>query len=217
MARPNAERLAPQHRRPAPAAGVEGNEKLTAWTGALLLVGFAIEGFTILSVQRLLFLHFLVGLLLIGPVLLKLCSTGYRFARYYSGAVEYRRKGPPAPLMRLLGPFVIVLSVAVIGTGVMLAYAGRNPGPWLFLHKATFVLWFSAMTIHVLAYACRLPRMLSGDFATRAGYRAHTVLAGRPARWLLLAASVLAGLLLAVLTLGQAGIWLAAHPMFGGG
>jgi hypothetical protein len=156
-------------------------------------------------------------MLLIGPVLLKLCSTGYRFARYYTGAGGYRRQGPPALLLRLLGPFVIVLSVAVIGTGVMLAYAGRSPGPWLFLHKATFVLWFGAMTIHVLAYACRLPRMLSGDFATRAGYRAHTVLAGRPARWLLLAASVLAGLLLAVLTLGQAGIWLAAHPMFGGG
>jgi hypothetical protein len=59
--------------------------------------------------------------------------------------------------------------------------------------------------------------MLSGDLATRAGDRAHAVLAGRPARWLLLTASVLAGLLIAVLTLSQAGVWLAAHTMFGGG
>jgi hypothetical protein len=197
--------------------GAEGNARLTAAAGAVLLVLFAAEGVTILAVRQLLTLHYFFGMLLIGPVLLKICSTGYRFVRYYAGAAEYRRKGPPAPLLRLLGPFVIVLSVAVIGTGVMLGYAGRNIGPWLFLHKATFVLWFGAMTIHVLAYAWRLPRMLDGDFASRAGYQAQAVLAGRRARWLLLTASLLAGLLLAVLTFGQAGIWLAAHSVFGGG
>ena len=201
---------------PGTTGGAEGNARLTAATGAVLLVLFAAEGMTILAVRQLLTLHFFIGMLLIGPVVLKICSTIYRFARYYTGAAEYRQKGPPAPLLRLLGPVVLLTSVSVIGTGVMLALIGPS-GTWLFLHKASFVLWFGAMTIHVLAYACRLPRMLSGDFATRAGYRAHTVLAGRPARWLLLAASVLAGLLLAVLTLGQAGIWLAAHPMFGGG
>jgi hypothetical protein len=197
--------------------GAEGNERLTAATGAVLLVLFAAEGVTILAVRQLLTLHFFLGMLLIGPVLLKICSTGYRFVRYYGRAGEYRRKGPPAPLLRLLGPFVMVLSVAVIGTGVLLGYSGSSPGPWLFLHKATFVLWFGAMTIHVLAYAWRLPRVLGGDFATRTGYRAHTVLAGRPARWLLLTASVLAGLLLAVLTFGQAGVWQAAQSMSGGG
>ena len=55
-------------------------------TGALLLVGFAVEGVTILELPRLLFLHFLIGLLLIGPVLLKIGSTGYRFVRYYTGS-----------------------------------------------------------------------------------------------------------------------------------
>ena len=82
MGSPGTTRIPPQHRKPVPGAGVEGNEKLTAMTGALLLVGFAVEGFTILSIRRLLFLHFVVGLLLIGPVLLKLGSTVYRFARY---------------------------------------------------------------------------------------------------------------------------------------
>jgi hypothetical protein len=173
----------------------------------VLLVLFAAEGVTILALRQLITLHFFLGMLLIGPVLLKICATGYRFVRYYTGAAEYRRKGPPAPLMRLLGPFVTVLSVAVIGTGVMLGYAGSNPGPWLFLHKVTFVLWFGVMTIHVLAYAWRLPRMLSGDLATRAGDRAHAVLAGRPARWLLLAASILAGLVIALTTLHLAVPW----------
>jgi hypothetical protein len=197
--------------------GAEGNARLTAATGAVLLVLLAAEGVTILAVRQLLTLHFFLGMLLIGPVLLKLCATGYRFVRYYTGAAGYRRQGPPAPLLRLLGPFVILLSVAVIGTGVMLGYAGRNPGPWLFLHKASFMLWFGVMTIHVLAYGWRLPRMLTGGLATRAGYQAHAVLAGGAARWLLVTASVLAGLLLAVLTYGQAGAWLAAHSAFGGG
>jgi hypothetical protein len=109
--------------------------------------------------------------------------------------------------LRLLGPVVLVTSVAVIGTGVMLALTGPGGRAWLFLHKASFVLWFGAMTVHVLAYVWRLPRLARGDLASRAGRRANEVLAGRFARWLLLTASALAGLLLAVLTIHRAGAW----------
>lgn len=83
--------------------GAAGNERLTALTGMVLLVLLAVEGVTILSVQRLLTVHFFVGMLLIGPVVLKICSVSCRFVRYYTGAASYRRKGPPAPLLRLLG------------------------------------------------------------------------------------------------------------------
>ena len=195
--------------------GAEGNERLTAATGAVLLVLFAAEGVTILAVQQLLTLHFFLGMLLIGPVLLKACATAYRFGRYYTGAPDYRRKGPPVLPLRLLGPFVLVTTFAVIGTGVVLGYVGAS-GPWLFAHKAAFVLWFGVMTIHVLAYAWRLPRMIGGDLRRRAGCRAREVLAGRRARWLLLTASVLTGLLLAVLTFHQAGAWPGPHPVLGG-
>jgi hypothetical protein len=61
--------------------------------------------------------------------------------------------------------------------------------------------------VHVLAYVWRLPSVVGGDLAGRAGRRANEVLAGRAARWLLLTASVLAGLLLAVLTIHRAGAW----------
>jgi len=142
-------------------AGAEGNARLTAMTGIVLLLGFAVEGVTIVAVHRLLVFHFLVGLLLIGPVLLKVGSTVYRFARYYSGSLPYVRKGPPAPLLRVLGPFVILTSLAVLVTGVILGVAGPANGPWRFLHKASFVLWFAVMTVHVLNYAPGLPRMLS--------------------------------------------------------
>jgi hypothetical protein len=146
-----------QHRRSRPAASPEGNEHLTAMTGAVLLVGFAIEGLTILQLHRLLWLHFVVGFLLLGPVTLKICSTLYRFARYYTRSQPYVRRGAPAPLLRVLGPLVVLTSLAVLGTGVILAYVGPGPGNWLFLHKVSFVLWFGVMTIHVCAYAPRLP------------------------------------------------------------
>ena len=134
-------------------------------TGAMLLILLAVEGFTILRIGRLLTLHFFLGMLLLGPVTLKAGSVIYRFARYYTGSELYRRKGPPAPLLRLLGPVIILLTAAVFGSGVMLAVAVAGPGqgPWLLLHRASFILWFGAMTIHVLAYVPRLPRLLGAE------------------------------------------------------
>lgn len=191
-----------QHRQTAEPAGVEGNEKLTAMTGAILLAGFAVEGFTVLEVRRLLVLHIVVGALLIGPVVLKIASTVYRFARYYSGAAPYVRKGPPAPLLRVLGPLVILTSVAVLGTGIMLAVVGPGAGPWLLLHKATFILWFGVMTIHVLNYAPRLPRLLAPRPAGRAG-----PVPGASMRWLGLAASLAIGIGVAAVTMQLSGKW----------
>src|SRR5580700_2684293 len=175
--------------------GAEGNERLTAAVGAVLLVLFAAEGVTILSIHQLITVHFFLGMLLIGPVALKVGAVLYRFTRYYAGAPEYRRKGPPAPLLRLLGPFVLITSVGVIGTGVVLAFAGSSAGPWLFLHKAFFVLWFGVMTIHVLTYVWRLPRILLSPRTAELGVRAG---AGW-IRGLLVAVSLLGGLVIALL------------------
>ncbi|MEP7023425.1 MAG: hypothetical protein ABJB47_06340, partial [Actinomycetota bacterium] len=124
---------------PSQAAGIAANERLTTVTGALLLILFAAEGVTILSVHRLLTLHFVLGMLLAGPVALKIGSTSYRIGRYYTGAPAYVRKGPPPTLLRLLGPVVVITSCGVIGTGIMLAFTGPGPGPWLLAHKALFV------------------------------------------------------------------------------
>jgi hypothetical protein len=63
-------------RRTRPAqGGAEGNERLTAMTGAVLLVLLAVEGFTILRIGRLLTLHVFLGMLLLGPVTLKAASV----------------------------------------------------------------------------------------------------------------------------------------------
>jgi hypothetical protein len=50
--------------------GPEGNERLTAMTGAVLLILLAVEGYTILRIGRLLTLHVFLGMLLLGPVTL---------------------------------------------------------------------------------------------------------------------------------------------------
>ena len=215
---------------PAPprSGGAEGNERLTAMTGAVLLVLLAAEGFTILSLRQLLTLHFFIGMLLLGPVALKAGSTMYRFVRYYAGSVPYRRKGPPAPLLRLLGPVIIASTAVVFGTGIALAVTGpAGRQPWLFLHKATFVIWFSAVTIHVLAYLPRLPRLLASEARGTAagetegpaprpgrgyGGRAVAALGGRGLRLALLVASLVAGLVIAMLTVHLAVPWHSGGP-----
>jgi hypothetical protein len=202
--------------------GAEGNERLTALTGAVLLVLLAAEGVTILRLGRLLTLHFFIGMLLLGPVALKACSVMYRFYRYYTGSGPYRRKGPPAPLLRLLGPCIMLLTAGVFGSGIMLAVIGPSGRhPWLFLHKATFILWLCAMFMHVLAYLPRLPRLLYAEArgvnlaqqdsqaypGSPAVTRAAQLLGGRGARLWLLIASLVAGLAIALLTLHLAGPW----------
>jgi hypothetical protein len=193
--------------------GAEGNERLTAITGAVLLIGLLVECYTILSIGRLLTLHVFLGMLLLGPVTLKATTVLYRFARYYTHSEPYRRKGPPAPLLRVLGPVVMLLTACVFGSGIMLAVTGpgyNGPGnDWLNIHRISFIAWAFFITIHVLAYVWRLPRLLAAEARTG---RAMEVLGGRGTRLALLLASLLAGLVIALLTVHLAGNW---EPSFG--
>jgi hypothetical protein len=135
-------------------AGVEGNSRLTGVTGLLLIGLLAVEGLTILSIHGLITWHIYVGIVLVGPILLKTASTLYRFAGYYTGRAAYVRKGPPHVILRLLGPLVILLSLAVLGTGlVLLAVKPGHVGLLLLAHKATFILWLGVTAIHVLGHA----------------------------------------------------------------
>ena len=193
-----------------PRDGAEGNERLTAITGAVLLGLFAAEGVTLLQLRGLLYWHYFIGLLLIGPVCVKIGSTVYRFARYYTRHPDYVRKGPPAPLLRLLGPFVILTSVGVLGTGVALGLISARTYdgiPLLLLHKASFVLWAGVMTIHVLTYVWRLPALVGADLRPSVGRRAAVAVGGRALRWSVTAVGVGGGLTLAVLGAHLAANW----------
>ena len=178
-------------------------------TAALLLVLLAVEGFTILRVRALLTPHVVIGMVLVPVVLLKIGSVTWRLARYYLGDPEYRRKGPPPLLLRLLGPFVVVLTVAVFGTGIALLFSpttGRSE--WLFLHKVTFILWFGAMSLHVLGHLLDTARLAPMDFYRRS----RRQVSGASARQWLMVAAVAIGAILALAVAPKIGPWQSAGP-----
>lgn len=185
--------------------GPPGNEQLTAITGTILLLLFAVIGVTILRIGQLLWVHLFVGVLLVGPVGLKLASTGYRFTRYYTSNPAYRRKGPPHPLMRLLGPFVILTTLGVLITGLLLLLDGpRSPGLLRLAHKLTFFAWLPAMGLHVLGHLLELPRALRAVSESERGRRERPGSAGR---MLVLVGAMVAGLALAVVLLPDVHAW----------
>jgi len=108
LARPERERATTRGRRlrargtALTGGGTDGNEQLTTVTGAILIVLLAVIGFTIPQLRQFISVHLFVGMLLIGPVLLKMASTGYRMIRYYTGDAAYRAKGPPELILRLI-------------------------------------------------------------------------------------------------------------------
>jgi hypothetical protein len=142
--------------------GPAGNARLTAWTGAVLLVLFLVELATLLDVSGLISWHIVVGTLLVPPALLKTGSTGWRIVRYYTRREPYVTAGPPPMLLRVLGPLVVVFTLAVLGSGLALVAVGPNGSRTPFLrplgysvsaltvHQGTFVIWAVVTGIHTL-------------------------------------------------------------------
>ena len=209
-ARPPEDGRGPQRRAERRAdAGAAGNARLTAANAAVLLVLLAAEGVTVLRVRQLLSPHVFIGVVLIPPVLVKVASTTWRFARYYRGAPAYRRKGAPPLLLRLLGPVVVILTLVLLFSGVGLLLVSRSWLPLLLkVHKASFVLWFCAMTVHVLGHLGEVFRLAPRDWLRRT----RREVTGAGSRQWLIAASLVVGVILGFLLLAHVGHWLSAAP-----
>jgi hypothetical protein len=193
-----------EHRPARPLPATEGNERLTALTAVILLALLAVEGVTIVWLRPFLTVHLIVGLMLIPPVGLKLASTGYRFARYYTGNVGYRRKGPPPALLRWLAPGVVATTLVVLVSGVWLLLAGpRSRATVLPFHKIGFIVWFALMTVHVLGHATALPRVAAAEYASPE--------AGLGRRGFVVALALAAGVALAVVLAPRFHAWQVAH------
>lgn len=192
--------MAPKH------GGPRGNAHLTAWTGLLLFVLFAAEGVTILSIGPLITWHVAIGAILIPPTLLKTATTGWRIVRYYAGNAAYVQAGPPPTLLRILGPFVVATSIAVLATGVMLIVVGPNATGvnWLLLHKLSFFAWLAAMGGHVLG------RLIPGLMTARDGLSRTERVPGWLARGVAIGLSIAAGVGLAFLLVHDEGSWTTA-------
>jgi hypothetical protein len=193
--------------------GTAGNERLTAVNGAVLLVLLATLGVTIIQIGQLLWLHLFLGMLLIGPVVLKLGSTGYRFVRYYAGSPTYRHEGPPAALLRAMGPIVVSSTVIVFASGVALLFAGPSSRNALLpIHKVTFFVWLAFMALHILAHLPEILPALRVDYGRRPGLGVEAT--GRSGRVLALAGALTAGLVLAVLVIPEFGPWVHDSGLF---
>jgi hypothetical protein len=194
--------------------GTTGNERLTAATGFVLLGLLAVVGVTILRLGPLLSVHMFVGILLLGPVGLKLASTGYRFIRYYSANPQYRHKGPPPLLLRMLAPMVVLSTLVVFVTGVALLLIGPSSSDTLLpIHKISFFVWLGFTAVHVLGHLVELPEMLRADYGRS---RLSSDVTGRAGRTLALSAALVLGVVLAILLLPDFGTWLHGSDIFHG-
>jgi hypothetical protein len=188
-------------------SGVVGNERLTALAGAVLLVPFVVELVTIPNLNTLLSVHVLVGVLLAGPLAVKLGSTGYRFLRYYTGSPAYVRKGPPRLALRVLAPGLVVTTLVVIGSGIGLMVTGPlHPGLLLLVHGLSTLLWLPLIAIHVFAYLWRAFRSLAEGWSKPSGRSEHLA---RGLRFSLNLGALLSGALAALLVLPVAAPWSA--------
>ena len=183
--------------------GTEGNEALTVAAGVVLTLLLAAEGITLLKMDSLLSIHMIIGLVLIPPVLLKIGSTSYRFARYYTHSRPYVDKGPPPLALRLLAPVLVLTTVGIFISGVLLLSLGHKSDQLLFLHKASFIIWAGAFGIHFLWH---LPHMLRSLPDYQRGTRARHV-PGSGLRGMLVAASLGAGVALAISLAGAISGW----------
>jgi hypothetical protein len=188
----------------------DGNERLTASVGVVLIVLTVIELATLLlGLQRFLSLHVFVGLVLLPPVVLKLGSTGWRFTRYYTKAAAYRAKGAPQLAMRLLAPLLIAATSVLFSSGVAMGFLhGHSLQLARQLHGPASVAWMLLVGVHVLVYLKRALVSTKEDVDPTA----RSAVRGARARNLVLAAAVITGLVIGVGTLSVQNRWLHLPP-----
>src|SRR5438874_2894857 len=143
---------------------------MTALAGAVLLVLILVELVSAAILRVLLSVHVLVGLLLAGPLAVKLGSTGYRFLGYYTKAPAFVHRGPPRLALRVMAPLLIATTLVVIGSGVGLVVTGpRSAGPLLPLHGFSVLVWLPLIAVHTFAHILRVPRLVADDWSNSSG------------------------------------------------
>lgn len=152
-----------------PLPRVVANQRLTALNGVFLFVLLAALAITVLFINLLLPIHYLVGIALIPPLALKLYTTGYRFMKYYLRDKDFRIAGPPPLFQRFfVAPSLVISTVAVMATGVELwAFGARFGSWWVSAHTSTAVLFMLAVFLHLLGHARRSATALVEDPAVQ--------------------------------------------------
>jgi hypothetical protein len=112
--------------------------------------------------------------------------------------------------LRMLAPAVVITTLLVFGTGVALLFVGpASRGILGSLHKVSFFVWLGVTALHVLGHLSELPAaLLAGSRASRSW---EDYGSGRGARALLIAGSLVGGLVIALLAESQFGAWSHFH------
>ena len=148
----------------------------------------------LLGVHTFMSVHVFVGLALIPPVLLKLGSTAWRFARYYTRSRPYVALGPPQVAMRVLAPLFVAATIVLFGSGVAMGLVHGQALDWARrLHGPASVVWLALLGLHVLVYFTRAVRRTAEDAAPEQRSRAR----GAAIRGLALAAAIVSGVVIA--------------------
>ena len=92
-------------------------------------------------------------------------------------------------------------TIALLATGIVLIVEKPGDGLMLLLHKASFVVWVGAMSVHVLGHIVKIPGLTTPDL------RGDRTVSGSMLRLGLVAATVVGGAIFAVATLPLATPW----------
>jgi hypothetical protein len=123
-------------------------------------------------------------------------------------------RGAPPLLLRLIGPLVVLSSIAVIGTGVALLVDHGASDTWLTLHQASFIVWVSLTGVHFLGHIYEAVVVSGRDFRAR---NADPAARGRTVRLAVVAASLVVGFGLAAAFTPSASSWQLHHDFGHGG
>ena len=139
--------------------------------------------------------HTVVGVLLAGPLLVKMGSTGWRFLRYYTRAPAYVRRGPPPLTLRVLSPVLLITTLVIVSSGIGLVVTGLLQ-PFLLIHVFSALVWLPLIAAHSLAHLQQVPRSIASDWSSKLGPRFHV---GRGLRLGVNLGALLLGVIAAVL------------------
>ncbi|WAH41324.1 hypothetical protein NZD89_24225 [Alicyclobacillus fastidiosus] len=180
------------------------NERMTALAGAVLFVLIVIELVITANLHELISVHIFVGVLLSGPLIVKMFSTGYRFFRFYTRSAVFVQKGPPNIWLRLLAPFLVIITLLVFISGFGLALVGpTHTGLFFKIHAVSVALWLPLIAVHIYAHIRKVPRLIASDWSKKSEFRVP----GRARRLGINSSALVVGLIAAVVMIPVSAPW----------
>lgn len=193
---------------------IERNNRITAIAGTILFILIIAELVITANMDQLRSEHIFVGVLITGPLVVKLCSTGYRFFRYYTKSPDYVKAGPPNLLLRILAPFLVITTILVFMSGLGLVLGGHaHAGLFHRIHVLSVTFWLPLLSIHIYAYIRKATGLMAHDWTKQSKFHVP----GRVGRLILnISALILSGIAAFTITplrFGRHGHWGLPGPL----